>query len=110
MGGPVAEVSALAAANPKLAVAEAAGHVVSRKWVERTGRCVLEFLKDFHARNPELPGAPIALARMNLEPALAALAFASVPVIRISGEAAALERVEAEFRKAGLQPAAPLEI
>ncbi|MBV9405318.1 MAG: selenocysteine-specific translation elongation factor, partial [Acidobacteriaceae bacterium] len=118
-------VKSLVGNSAKLAFIESAQSVVSRRWIAREREKVVAWLREFHRNNPAAAGAPIAQARLNLEPQLATAVFQDFAAVRIQGdlvalaehkptisatEAQALSNIENAFRKAGFQPAAPLEI
>ncbi|MBV9226264.1 MAG: selenocysteine-specific translation elongation factor [Acidobacteriaceae bacterium] len=101
---------------------ESAGRVFSKLWIERQREKLLAVLQGFHTKHPNLPGAPIALARMNLEPAIAQIIFANFPTIRTEGETVSLAthkaqtspeqtrflaQIEQAFRQGGFQPPSP---
>ena len=101
---------------------ELAGRVFSSLWIERQREKLVAVLRGFHTKHPALPGAPIALARMNLEPAIAQAIFANFPAIRIEGETVSLAthkaqvnpeqtkflaQIEHAFRQGGFQPPSP---
>jgi len=109
------------AKSADLLLVDPTGRVFSKLWIERQREKLLAVLRGFHAKHPNLPGAPIALARMNLEPAVAQAIFANFPAIRIEGEVVSLAahkaqvnpeqtqflaRIEQAFRQAGFQPPA----
>ncbi len=111
--------------NTDLLFIESSGRVFSKLWIERQREKLLAVLRGFHAKHPNLPGAPIALARMNLEPAIAQAVFADFPSIRIEGETVSLSthkaqvnpeqtkflaQIEYAFRQAGFQPPSPADI
>jgi selenocysteine-specific elongation factor len=83
------------------------------------------WLETFHKKDPAAAGAPIAQARLGLEPSLAALVFENNPAVRVQGEfvslsshspqtdprlAALLSAIEGAFAKAGLQPPPPEDV
>ena len=118
-------VKSLIARNPRLLFVEQAQRAVSKLWVERTREKVLAWLREFHANNPAAAGAPMALARLHLEPSLASAIFDSFPAVRVRGDivalathnvqvsaddAKALSKIEHAFRQAGFQPPPPFDI
>ena len=120
-GHPSSELKAAVSRNPALVFVEAAQRVVTKIWVEERRKKLVTWLSVFHTKNPSLPGAPIAQARLGLEPALAQFVFDNFPLLRIQGdvialanhraafsseETSALQKIEQAFRKAGYQPAA----
>ena len=85
----------------------------------------LEWLAAFHAKHPSATGAPIALARLGLEPELATAVFDRFPAIRVQGEIVALAnhkaqfsdhdtqalaKIQGAFRQAGFQPPPPKQV
>ncbi|MBV9613654.1 MAG: SelB C-terminal domain-containing protein, partial [Acidobacteriaceae bacterium] len=124
-GLPAEIARSVVAENAKLVFVEPAQRIVSTRWIE-TGRArLLEWLRDFHRKHPSAVGAPITVARLNVEPALATALFHDFPAVRLQGdlialaehkpttsaaETQALSRIEHAFRAAGFQPARPLEI
>jgi selenocysteine-specific elongation factor len=118
-------VKSLIARNPRLAFVEHAQRAVSKVWIERTRERVLAWLCDFHAKNPAAAGAPVALARLHLEPSLANVIFDGFAGVRVqgdvvalathrvqvsAGESEALSKIERAFRQAGFQPPSASEI
>lgn len=98
---------------------------VTRQWIESKRRALLAWLGEFHKTNPNLAGAPLAVARLGLPAALASLIFKSFEAVRIQGEvvalashkaqftpqeAAALEKMEQAFRTGGFQPPSLAEV
>ena len=92
---------------------------VTRRWLENKRNALLAWLRTFHNLNPNSPGAPLAAARLGLDPALAALIFKDFNAIRIEAETvslathkaqfseletAALQKIEHAFRLAAFQP------
>ena len=119
------QLNSCIAQSADLLLVESAGRIFSKIWIERQREKLLAVLRGFHAKHPNLPGAPIALARMNLEPAIAQAIFANFPAIRIEGEAVSLvthkaqvdpeqmkflAQIEHAFRQAGFQPPAPSDV
>jgi selenocysteine-specific elongation factor len=112
-------VKALIAGNPRLVYSDSAQRALSKAWIERRRQRLIDWLKEFHAKHPSTPGAPIALARLGLEPGLAAIVFENSPAIRVNGdvvslathdarfsdrESQALLKIEYAFRQAGFTP------
>ena len=104
---------------------EQAGRVFRRVWIERQREKLLAVLRGFHAKHPNLPGAPLALARMDLDLSVANAIFANFPAIRFQGDLVSLAdhqaqtnpeqtkvlaQIEGAFRQAGFQPPSPLEV
>ena len=111
--------------NPNLLIVEGGDRVVSRLWVERKQREILDWLKDFHSTHESLAGAPLhqlRTATMSVfEPSLAEFLVKGIPQIVVHGETAALashraklapddlkfrEHLERMYREAGFQPPA----
>lgn len=124
-GLPAHAVKALILRNSDLRFIAAAERGVSKVWIEQTRQKVLACLRDFHAGHPAAAGAPIALARLNLEPSLATVIFDDFAAVRVQGdivalathkvqlsseETQALSKIERAFRQAGFQPPAPSEV
>ncbi len=120
-----AEVRSVVARNTSLVLVEAARHVLTTQWIAQRRRQLATWLGAFHAANPSAAGAPIALARLGLEPSLAAAVFDGFPEIRVSGDSVALvthkpafndrelralTTLEGAFRQAGFQPPAPKDV
>jgi len=100
-------------------------HLVSKRWVERQRRKLVEWLAAFHAKNPAAAGAPISQARLGLDPLLLGPVFENFPAVSWRGDlvalsshrpqvsavdAQALARIEFAFRQAAFQPPAPNEV
>ncbi len=97
-------------------------HVLSKRWIEERQRRLIEWLKDFHAKNPAAEGAPLAQARLGIDPALIWPVFSAVNVradlVSLPGflpkvsnrDAVAKERIELAFRQAGFTPPASAEV
>ncbi len=113
------DLRSLIVKNPDLVLADTAERVVSKAWIERKRQKLVEWLNVFHGKNPSAAGAPIALARLGLEPNLAPLVFDQFPAIRVQGgvvslaahraqisdyDNRALQNLERLFRQAGFQP------
>jgi selenocysteine-specific elongation factor len=111
--------------SSRLLLVDGDRRVMSKSWLTRRREQLLRWLGDFHLQHPSLPGAPIAQARLGLEPALANVVFAGFPAIKISGdlisfadykpqmsrqESADLARLEQVFREAGYQPSNAMEL
>ncbi len=124
-GSTPEEIKSACRDSDNLLFIEAAQRVVSPAWLRRRRELLVHWLQNFHARNPSLAGAPVAQARLNLDPPLANFVFHAFPAIRITGDSIALAahkpeisqretgdllRLEQAFRKAGYQPAALPEV
>jgi selenocysteine-specific elongation factor len=98
---------------------------LTEAWIAHKRQKLIEWLNAFHAKNPSASGAPIALARLGLEPHLATAVFDRAPGIRVQGDIVALAshkapfstqdtrilaRIEASFRQAGLRPPSHREV
>ncbi len=107
------------AQTPTLVFAEAAGCVVTKAWIAQRRHKLVNWLQAFHTANPSAPGAPIAQARLGLDPHLAAAVFDRFSEIRISRDIVslaihkpefsnrdvrALASIEGAFRQAAFQP------
>ncbi|MGH9772519.1 MAG: selenocysteine-specific translation elongation factor [Candidatus Acidiferrales bacterium] len=94
--------------------------VIGRNWLEARRRKLVEWLTAWHAQNPSAAGAPISAARLGLDANLAAIVF-DFPAVRTARESislrdhqakfsdlesALLQKIEAAFRQAGMQPPA----
>jgi selenocysteine-specific elongation factor len=124
-GVPPGAIQSQLVTNPRLLFIEAGQRAVSKEWVQRMRQQLVNWLAAFHAKNPAAIGAPIAAARLNLEPSLAAAIFKDFPAIRVHGETVSLAshkaqaspkenenllKIERAFRQAGLQPPPPAEV
>jgi selenocysteine-specific elongation factor len=122
-GAPLAQIQMLAAGNAQLLVSSS-GLVLTRAWLEGKRRALVGLLRDFHAKNAGAAGAPLSMARMGLEAAVADLVFSGFTAVRLQGDLVALsthqaaysaadmqlmQKLEAAFRDAGFQPPAPAE-
>ncbi len=118
-GLPPDTIRSLIGQNPKLLFAEAAQRAVSTIWLEQMRQKLCTWLRDFHIAHPAAAGAPVASARLKIEPNLATVIFDGFPGIRVQGdvvslashraqvsdaEAQMLLQIERAFREAGLQP------
>ncbi len=105
--------------NPALVLGDAAQRVVTTAWVERKRKKLLDWLTAFHSSNPSAAGAPVAIARLGLDPNLATVVFDAFPLIRVQGalvslaahqpktsdnDTQSLLNLERLFRQAGFQP------
>jgi selenocysteine-specific elongation factor len=124
-GRPLGEIRAVLASNPKLATDPAGQRVVTAAWIAERRKQLQNWLTAYHAKNPSAAGAPIALARLGLDAALAQMVFHGAPAIRVERdlvslathkaqfsdpEMQAMARIERAFRDAGIQPAAPPDV
>ena len=111
--------------NPALVFVEAMQLALSKRWIEQTRQRLVAWLREFHAKNPSAPGAPMASARLNLEPSLASAVFNGFTAVRVEGDVVALathhvqvsseesqtlSNIERAFRQAGFQPPSASEV
>jgi selenocysteine-specific elongation factor len=97
-------------------------HLISKQWIEQRRSKLVEWLKLFHAKHPAAAGAPVAQARLGVDPVLLAAVFGNFDAIQVRGdlvslaghkpqisnaEAEALAQLELTFRQAAFQPPAP---
>jgi selenocysteine-specific elongation factor len=100
-------------------------HLVSKRWVERQRRKLVEWLAAFHAKNPAMAGAPVSQARLGVDPVLLGPVFDNFPDVSLRGDLVALsshqpqvsavdaqarDQIEFAFRQAAFQPPAPNEV
>lgn len=112
------------AAGQSAQLVVSAQRVVTKAWLDGRRKKLLEWLAAWHAQNPSAAGAPISAARLGLDANLAALVF-DFPSVRTAGETIALrdhqarfdsaetallQKIEAAFLRAGMQPPSPGEI
>lgn len=124
-GEPSAHIQAVLSRSSSLVFDPASQRAVSKFWIEQNRRRVAAWLAAFHAKNPTLAGAPISLARMELNAELAKLVFDHAPGLRVQGdvvslathrtqvssqETQALSKIEHAFRQAAFQPPSPSEV
>ncbi len=124
-GATADDLKQLILGNSTLVWVDAAQRALSKAWIERRRQKLQEWLSAFHKKNPSAAGAPIALARLGLEPSLANVIFADFPAVRVQGdvvsltahsarfsepETQALMKIEGAFRQAGFQPPAITEV
>jgi selenocysteine-specific elongation factor len=99
--------------------------VISQSVIDRGRQKLLEWLKHFHAERPNLPGAPLAQARRQIDGDLAGAVIEATPEVQVTGEVIALKahapkisaeqgrllaQIEQAFRKAGMTPPTPAEV
>lgn len=121
----MAEIRAALWGNSKLVTDPGSQRAVTAAWIAERRQKLQNWLCAYHAKNPSAAGAPITLARMGVDPALANLIFDGAPGIRIRAdvislathkpqfsdpETQAMARIERVFRDAGFQPAPPPEL
>ena len=124
-GRPAGEIAVAAQHSAQLLNVTGSQQVVSRAWLARQRAQVLQFLTAFHTQYPASAGAPLAQVRFGLEQSLAHFVLANFPPVHVTGElislathrpqvsqqeTAALHNLEQVFRKAGYQPASPIEV
>jgi selenocysteine-specific elongation factor len=112
-------IKAVIEQNSALLFIEASQRAVCKKLVGQKRRELMQWLANFHAKNPAAAGAPIAQARSNLDPAFADAVIGDDTAIVIRGDLIALAahkphvssneidallRLERTFRDAGFQP------
>jgi selenocysteine-specific elongation factor len=113
------------ARNPALVSVDGAQRVLTKAWIaEKRGKLV-NWLATFHTKHPSAGGAPIALARLGLDPQLATAVFDGFPAIRVQGDIVALAnhkaqfsnqdtqtlaKIEGAFKQAGFQPPPPKQV
>jgi selenocysteine-specific elongation factor len=111
--------------NPMLASTQGAQRVLTKAWIERKRNELVTWLAAFHAKHPSAPGAPIAVARLGLDPQLATAVFDGFPAVRLQGdivclanhrvqfssdEDRTLAKIEGAFREGGFQPPSPKDV
>ncbi len=124
-GLPLATLADMVKANGNLLFVEAANRVFTTCWLQAVRSRLLVWLKTYHSQHPQSPGAPIAQARLTLEPAVAAAVFSGMAEIRVAGDLVSLvshkpqrnpeqsemlSQIEYAFREAGFQPPASAEV
>ncbi|MFL6350260.1 MAG: selenocysteine-specific translation elongation factor [Bryobacteraceae bacterium] len=120
-----AQLKSTIARNSSLISIEGAEHVLTKTWIAEKRGQLVKWLATFHAKHPSLAGAPIALARLALDPQLATAVFNGFPAVRVQGDivaladhkaqfsrddAQALAKIEGAFRRAGFQPPASKQV
>jgi len=113
------------ARNPMLILIDGAQRALAKAWIAQKQQELLRWLTAFHEKHPSAVGAPIAVARLGLEPQLAAAVFDRFPPIRVQGDVVALAnhkarfsgsdtrtlaKIEDVFRNAGFQPPSLREV
>ena len=104
---------------------EEAGRAFSTAWLEGRRTGLVEWLSTFHRQYPSLRGAPLAKARMNLEPVAARAVFAGFPAVQLEGDLVFLRDhkpqlsdehrklladIENSFKRGGYQPPPASEV
>lgn len=120
-----AHLRSIVARNPTLVSVDSAQRVVTKTWLADKRSKLVKWLVAFHAKHPSAAGAPIALARLGLDPQLATAVFDDFPAIRVQGDIVALANhkaqfsnqesrtlatIEGAFRQAGFQPPPPKQV
>lgn len=105
--------------DPDLLLHTPTGRAFSKRWLGVRRGELVDWLRKFHSTNPSLAGAPIAAARMSLQPEIASIVTDGFPLVRVQGdfislvahravfndqESRALAMIEGAFRQAGYQP------
>ncbi|MGI9071380.1 MAG: selenocysteine-specific translation elongation factor [Bryobacteraceae bacterium] len=105
--------------NPSLVSVDSAQRIVTKAWIAEKRRKLVNWLAAFHTQHSSAAGAPIALARLGLDPQLATAVFDGFPAIRVQGdiialanhkaqfsnqESRTLAKIEGAFRQAGFKP------
>lgn len=113
------QLLAMVAANPNLMLHPPTRRVLAQSWLDDRTRRLSKWLQEFHGQNPSVTGAPLALARLGLNPALASVIMIGNPKFRVMGETVALatfrprwndrqsralDAIEYAYRAAGFQP------
>ena len=121
---PAAVIRAAIEHDSSLVLIRPIERVLTARWIEAARAKLVAWLREYHAQNPSQPGAPVAQARLDLEPEIAAVIFES-PVLKIAGDAVALAthrsqsnpeqtkllaQLEQAFRQAGFAPPLPADI
>jgi selenocysteine-specific elongation factor len=111
--------------NPTLVSVDDAQRVLTTAWIAEKRSKLVNWLTAFHTKHPSVVGAPIALARLGLDPQLATAVFDGFPEIRVQGDIVALANhkaqfsnqdartlatIEGAFRQAGFQPPPPKQV
>ncbi|MGI8960260.1 MAG: selenocysteine-specific translation elongation factor [Bryobacteraceae bacterium] len=115
----------IAARNSTLVSVDSAQRVVTEAWIAERRSKLVNWLTAFHTKHPSAAGAPIALARLGLDPQLAAAVFDQFAAIRVQADVVslanhkakfsnndtrALTKIEGIFRQAGFQPPPPKQV
>ena len=124
IGAPEAVLRSAVQQNPRLLLAGGT-HILAHEWVRQRREKLIAWLKIFHADHPAAPGAPVAQARLGLDPSLANAVFEDFSGVRVQGDVIALanhraqfsdldqqalRKIEQAFRQAGYQPPLPNEV
>lgn len=114
-----ASVQRLILENPNLFFHAASGRVFSKRWLGTKRAQLVDWLREFHRKNPSVAGAPITAARLGLAPEIASVVMDGFRDVRVKGdfvslaihqvvfndvESRALVKIERAFREAGYQP------
>lgn len=118
-GRSIAQLRSDVSKNKSLLWIEESGRVFGSGWLQAQRAQIVNFLSSFHAKHPELSGAPLAQARLQLEPEVAQIVFRGFDAIALRGETVslashkprvsaeqdrALSALEQKFREAAYQP------
>lgn len=124
-GQPGDAIESLVSRSAMLMFEPAGQRVLTKAWIEERRHKLIQWLAAFHAKSPSAAGAPVSLARLGLEPALANLIFHDAATFRVQGdlvsltshkarldsaETQAVSKIEHAFRQAGFQPPAPNDV
>jgi selenocysteine-specific elongation factor len=120
-----AQLRSVVASNSTLISVAGAGRVLTKAWIAEKRTKLVQWLAAFHTKHPSAVGAPIALARLGLDPQLATVVFDRFPAIQVRGDIVALAnhkaqfsnndnrtlaKIEGAFRQAGFQPPPPKQV
>lgn len=103
------QIKAELAKNPNLLWNAEEGCAFSSTWIERQRTRVLQFLAGFHDRYPELAGAPLAQARLDLESAAVHTVFKNFEAVVLHGDTVALRSHHPAISQEGGRASAALE-
>ena len=124
-GQETAAILKLVEADPELFLHTATQSVLSKKWLAERRNDLLNWLQDFHSKNPMSAGATLSAARLRLTPDLARVIIDDFPAVRVAGETIslsthqasfneqetiALRKIEHAFRQAAYQPPPASEV
>jgi selenocysteine-specific elongation factor len=123
-GLPAESVRHIVDNHPELLLFRNGEAIVTKMWLHEKRTRLFTWLTAFHAKHPELTGAPLAASRLGLSPELASIVVAGFTPLRVQGETIALAnhqarwssqqiqmlaKIEAAFRNGGFQPPLPSE-
>ena len=110
---------------PELLLHAGTQRVLSKKWLNEKRARLVDWLGEFHRRNPSAVGATVVAARRELEPELFRFVTDQFPGVRVQGETIALathkaafsdqegialRKIENAFRQAAYQPPSVEEV